>query len=87
MDGPRDRPRAQALLAQAADEIGQVGLPQVEEGALFPLRVGPQAREVAPVGLQRMRRERALDPQVVEVVGVDAVAVPARARAPAPPRD
>jgi len=82
MDGARDGSCGQPLRAEAADELGQVGLAEVEKRALRPLRMDNEAGQVAAVRLQRVRRERALDAQVVEVVRVHALGIPARARAP-----
>ena len=68
MHGPRYRPRGEARLPQAAQQLGELALAQ-RERRLAELG-GPalEAREIPRVGGEGVGREAPLDPQVVEIL-------------------
>src|SRR5262249_28811036 len=80
VDGARHRAGGEALPAQAPDELGEVGLPEGEDGPPARPDPGAQAGEVGAVSGERARGERALHAEVVEVLPLDR-AGHARARA------
>jgi hypothetical protein len=71
VDGPRDRSRGEAFVAELPDEARDVRLDEIEQRAMVRGRERRQARDVAAVGLEGVRRQSPLDAEMVEVLPVD----------------